>query len=60
VIHGVRVLGSSIRLSELVGAQRVEAVVISTSKLEATRDAEVARLCAEAGVQCRRLRIALE
>jgi UDP-GlcNAc:undecaprenyl-phosphate GlcNAc-1-phosphate transferase len=60
VIHGVRVLGSSLRLPELVGAQKVEEVLISTSRLEAERDAEVARQCALAGVHCRRLRISLE
>jgi UDP-GlcNAc:undecaprenyl-phosphate GlcNAc-1-phosphate transferase len=60
VIHGVRVLGPVVKLQEMVDKKQVAEVVISTSKLEAERDAEVARLCAEAGVHCRRLRIALE
>jgi UDP-GlcNAc:undecaprenyl-phosphate GlcNAc-1-phosphate transferase len=60
VIHGVRVLGSIDQLAALAGSERVEEVVIATNKLAAERTAQVAALCAEAGVACRRLRIALE
>jgi UDP-GlcNAc:undecaprenyl-phosphate GlcNAc-1-phosphate transferase len=60
VIHGVRVLGSLARLSELADAARVSEVVISTNKLEAARAADLAQLCATTGIKCRRLRIALE
>jgi UDP-GlcNAc:undecaprenyl-phosphate GlcNAc-1-phosphate transferase len=60
IIHGVRVLGASEQLRALVGAQRVDEVVISTSKLAAARSTEISMLCRDAGVSCRKLRIALE
>jgi UDP-GlcNAc:undecaprenyl-phosphate/decaprenyl-phosphate GlcNAc-1-phosphate transferase len=60
VIHGVRVLGSLDELGELAGSQSIEEVVISTTKLAAERSAQVALLCAQVGVACRRMRIALE
>jgi UDP-GlcNAc:undecaprenyl-phosphate GlcNAc-1-phosphate transferase len=60
VIHGVRVLGGLERLSELAGSERVEEIVISTSKLAAERNAQVTELCQSAGLPCRRMRIALE
>jgi UDP-GlcNAc:undecaprenyl-phosphate GlcNAc-1-phosphate transferase len=60
MIHGVRVLGSLHELGELAGSQSIEEVVISTTKLAAERSAQVALLCAQAGVACRRMRIALE
>jgi UDP-GlcNAc:undecaprenyl-phosphate GlcNAc-1-phosphate transferase len=60
VIHGVRVLGSLDELGELAGSQSIEEVVISTTKLAAERSAQVTLLCAQAGVSCRRMRIALE
>ncbi len=60
VIHGVRVLGPLERLGELAGAAHAHEVVISTSKLAAERSAQVAELCANAGLNCRRMRISLE
>jgi UDP-GlcNAc:undecaprenyl-phosphate GlcNAc-1-phosphate transferase len=60
VIHGVRVLGSLDRLGELAGSESIQEVVISTSKLAADRSALILQLCADAGVACRRMRIALE
>jgi UDP-GlcNAc:undecaprenyl-phosphate GlcNAc-1-phosphate transferase len=60
VIHGVRVLGTLSQLGELAGAQSIEEVVISTTKLHADRSAQVALMCAQAGVSCRRMRIAFE
>ena len=60
VIHGVHVLGSLERLGELAGSERVDELVISTSRLAADRTEQVARLCATAGLNCRRMRIALE
>ena len=60
VIHGVRVLGSLDRLGELAGSEAIQEVVISTNKLPAERSTLITQLCQEAGVSCRRLRIALE
>jgi UDP-GlcNAc:undecaprenyl-phosphate GlcNAc-1-phosphate transferase len=60
VIHGVRVLGCLDELGELAGSQSIEEVVISMTKLAAERSAQLALLCAQAGVACRRMRIALE
>ncbi len=60
VIHGVRVLGPLERLGEFAGSARAEEVVISTAKLAVERSAEVARVCQNAGLPIRRMRIALE
>jgi UDP-GlcNAc:undecaprenyl-phosphate GlcNAc-1-phosphate transferase len=60
MIHGVKVLGPLDKLEELAGREKVEQLVVSTSKLDAERSAQVDQLCAIAGVQCRRMRIALE
>jgi UDP-GlcNAc:undecaprenyl-phosphate GlcNAc-1-phosphate transferase len=60
VIHGVRVLGPLEQLGELAGSARVDELVISTNRLGAERSEQVARLCATAGLNCRRMRIALE
>jgi UDP-GlcNAc:undecaprenyl-phosphate GlcNAc-1-phosphate transferase len=60
VIHGVRVLGHSEQLRDLVGAERVEEVVISTTRIAQSRAAAVLTFCQEIGVSCRRMRIALE
>jgi UDP-GlcNAc:undecaprenyl-phosphate GlcNAc-1-phosphate transferase len=60
VIHGVRVLGPIDRLNELVGSERVDEVVISTTKLGAVRSEQLAQACQRAGLNCRRMRIALE
>jgi UDP-GlcNAc:undecaprenyl-phosphate/decaprenyl-phosphate GlcNAc-1-phosphate transferase len=60
VIHGVRVLGSLEQLGELAGRERVEELVIATTKLAPARTQLVEQLCTTAGVHCRRMRIALE
>ncbi len=60
VIHGVRVLGPLERLGELAGSERVEELVISTTKLANDRSELVTLLCQQAGLNCRRMRIALE
>jgi UDP-GlcNAc:undecaprenyl-phosphate GlcNAc-1-phosphate transferase len=60
VIHGVRVLGPLERLGELAGTERVDEVVISTSRLGAERSAQLTLVCQTAGLPCRRMRIALE
>ena len=60
MIHGVRVLGSLDRLGEFAGTEKVDEVVISTAKLNADRSALVTQVCQSAGLNCRRMRIALE
>lgn len=60
VIHGVRVLGSIERLSDLARAKNVEELVISTARLTTRRSELVEQFCAVAGVSCRRMRIALD
>ncbi|HEY2745683.1 MAG TPA: hypothetical protein VGL86_13705 [Polyangia bacterium] len=60
VIHGVRVLGGIDRLGELAGEQRVEEVVVSTTKLLAERGVLLDETCKSAGLRHRRMRIALE
>jgi UDP-GlcNAc:undecaprenyl-phosphate GlcNAc-1-phosphate transferase len=60
MIHGLRVLGSLDRLSEMAGQEAVEEVVISTSKLDAARFAALTALSKTSGIRTRRMRIALE
>jgi UDP-GlcNAc:undecaprenyl-phosphate GlcNAc-1-phosphate transferase len=60
VIHGVRVLGALDSLGEVVGKERVDEVVVSTSKLDAERNAMLEALCKTQGLRYRRMRIALE
>jgi UDP-GlcNAc:undecaprenyl-phosphate GlcNAc-1-phosphate transferase len=60
VIHGVRVLGPLDRLSELVGREKVDEVVVSTGKLAADRSELLASVCRERGLRHRRMRIALD
>jgi UDP-GlcNAc:undecaprenyl-phosphate GlcNAc-1-phosphate transferase len=60
VIHGVRVLGTLDRFRDIVAAEKVEEVVVSTGKLAAERDAVLMQLCQTTGLGCRRMRIALE
>ncbi len=60
VIHGVRVLGSLDRLGELAGAESIQEIVVSTAKLAGERNAQLALACQTAGLNCRRMRIALE
>jgi UDP-GlcNAc:undecaprenyl-phosphate GlcNAc-1-phosphate transferase len=60
VIHGVRVLGPPAELSSLIEAQRVEEVVVSTTKVDAVRLEAVAEMCRSSGLGYRRMRIALD
>jgi UDP-GlcNAc:undecaprenyl-phosphate GlcNAc-1-phosphate transferase len=60
VIHGVRVLGDSEQIKDLVDVQRIEEIVISSARINEDRSAAVLTLCQQAGVSCRRMRIALE
>lgn len=60
VIHGVPVIGPGSQLSELIINTRVQVVVASTAKIAPERWAEVERECQAQGLDCRRLRIALE
>jgi UDP-GlcNAc:undecaprenyl-phosphate GlcNAc-1-phosphate transferase len=60
MIHGVRVLGPAAELTTMVGAHKVDELVISTGKLAEDKVTLIARLCGDAGIQMRRLRIALE
>jgi UDP-GlcNAc:undecaprenyl-phosphate GlcNAc-1-phosphate transferase len=60
MIHGVRVLGPAEELRELAGGQRIDELVISTGKLPEERMSYISRACGDAGIQIRRLRIALD
>ena len=60
LIHGVRVLGPAHELRGLVDGQRIDELVISTGKLPDARMTLISDLCGDAGIQVRRLRIALE
>ena len=60
VIHGVRVLGTIERLQDLAGAERVDEVLISTTKLAVERSVMLEDFCKAAGLRYRRMRIALE
>ena len=59
LIHGVRVLGPADELKALVGDTQVDELVIST-KLPSERMTLISQLCGDAGIQIRRLRIALD
>ena len=60
VIHGVPVMGSGNDVSRLLLKLNVEEVLFSTSKVESARWELIARTCTEQGLNCRKLRIALE
>ena len=60
VIHGVRVVGSSDELSRILVEERVQVVVASTAQIDPSRWARVERACTEAGLGCRRMRIAFD
>jgi UDP-GlcNAc:undecaprenyl-phosphate GlcNAc-1-phosphate transferase len=60
VIHGVRVLGPLERLSDLAGTERIDEVVVSTSKLAVDRSVMLQDFCKTKGLRYRRMRIALE
>jgi len=56
----VRVLGSLERLGELAGREKIDEIVISTSKLASDRSERLDVVCRETGLRARRMRIALE
>jgi UDP-GlcNAc:undecaprenyl-phosphate GlcNAc-1-phosphate transferase len=60
MIHGVRVLGPLERMRELASSERIDELVISTTRIQPQRTQMAADLCQDAGVACRRMRIALE
>ncbi len=60
MIHGVRVLGTAEELKTMVGTHQVDELVISTTKLADAKVTLISQLCGDAGIQIRRLRIALE
>ena len=60
VIHGVKVLGSSEELSRILVEERVQVVLASTAQIDPGRWAMVERACSEAGLGCRRMRIAFD
>jgi len=49
-VHGTPVLGDIEQLPRLLAEQRVEQVVVSTSKVDGARRAQLRRHCAEAGI----------
>ena len=60
VIHGVRVWGPVQELVSLIVGHQVDELVISTGKLPEERSTLITQLCGEAGIQVRKLRIALD
>jgi UDP-GlcNAc:undecaprenyl-phosphate GlcNAc-1-phosphate transferase len=60
MIHGLRVLGSLDRLTEMASSDGVEEVVVSTTKLDPERFAALSALAQASGIRMRRMRIALE
>lgn len=55
-IHGVKVLGNSRNLLELVHSHRIDEVVIAMSAANHDKGREVERLCRGEGVECREVR----
>ena len=60
MIHGVKVLGPASELTTMAGSQQIDELVISMGKLPEDKVSVVTQLCGDAGIQIRRLRIALE
>jgi UDP-GlcNAc:undecaprenyl-phosphate GlcNAc-1-phosphate transferase len=60
MIHGVRVLGPAEELKALIGDQQIDELVISVRKLPEERISTIAKLCVDAGIKVRTLRIAFE
>jgi hypothetical protein len=56
----VRVLGPVDRLAEFAGRERVDEVLVSTSKLANERNDLLIASCHAAGLRYRRMRISLE
>src|SRR5215216_4309997 len=60
VIHGLRVFGGNGHLRRICEEQRVEEVLISSSRIGGERIAEIRRDCEEARITLRRMRIEIE
>jgi FlaA1/EpsC-like NDP-sugar epimerase len=60
VIHGLRVLGGNGNLRRICEEQRVEEVLISSSKIEEERVRRILRECDEAHITLKRMRIEIE
>ena len=60
VIHGLRVLGGNGNLRRICQEQKVEEVLISSSKIEEERVRQILRDCDEARITLKRMRIEIE
>jgi len=60
VIHGLRVLGGNGNLRRICEEQKVEEVLISSSKIEEERVRQILRECDEAQITLKRMRIEIE
>ncbi len=60
VIHGLRVFGGNGQLRDICRDQRVDEVLISSSRFTPERVAEILNDCAEANVVLKRMRIRIE
>ena len=60
LIHGVRVMGPSSELGRILVEEKVEEVLLSTVKVDGERLKQVAAMCVEQSIACRRMRIAIE
>src|ERR1044071_7929254 len=60
VIHGLKVFGGNGQLRDICRAQRVDEVLISSSRFTPERVAEILNDCAEAHVALKRMRIRIE
>ena len=60
VIHGLRVFGGNGHLRQVCEDQRVEEILISSSKIEESRVHQLQRECEEARITLRRMRIEIE
>jgi UDP-GlcNAc:undecaprenyl-phosphate GlcNAc-1-phosphate transferase len=60
VIHGLRVFGGNGNLRQVCDEQRVEEILISSSKIEEARVRQLQRDCEEARITLKRMRIEIE
>src|SRR5262249_4003217 len=60
LIHGIRVMGTSASLADLLPELEVQEIVISSEKVDEARLTAVADLCKRQAVPFRRARFALE
>ncbi|HZI17571.1 MAG TPA: hypothetical protein VEY09_03160 [Pyrinomonadaceae bacterium] len=60
MIHGLRVLGGNGNLRQICEAQRVEEVLISSTKISEERLREILRDCEDARITLKRMRIEIE